>query len=170
MDPVITDCIQIRRMVKEDVSTLLELIKDLAAFEKAPASAVKMTEAQLLRDGFGDQPRYQCFIAEFDKKSVGFALYFFTYSTWEGLCLYLDDIFVREEFRGKGVGTSLMKALATEVLKNDCSRFLWQVLDWNKPAIDYYVNKMMAVERLEDGAKWMNMILRPEGCRKFIGS
>jgi GNAT superfamily N-acetyltransferase len=129
----------IRRAEAPDVSEILALIRALAVYEKEP-EAVVATEADLLRDGFGaGPPAFQVLLATWDGAPIGFAFYFFTYSTWLGRrCLYLEDLFVRPEHRGKGAGLALMEALAKEAVAHDCLRFVWQVLDWNEPAIGFY--------------------------------
>lgn len=127
---------------------ILELIQALAVYEKEP-HAVKIDEATLLRDGFDSEtPFFRAFIAEWvtdspatesERVSVaGFALYFFQYSTWEGRVLYLEDIFIREEYRKLGLGSRLFQVLAQEARDHDCCRFQWQVLYWNTPSISYF--------------------------------
>jgi GNAT superfamily N-acetyltransferase len=128
----------IRKATPADVPVVLALVKDLAAYEREP-DAVVATEADFLRDGFGEAPAFHVLVAEEDAAVVGFALYFFSYSTWVGRrCLYLEDLFVQPAHRGKGAGVSLMRALAKEAVANECRRFVWQVLDWNAPAIAFY--------------------------------
>ncbi len=129
----------IRKATPSDVPGVLALVKDLAAYEREP-DAVVATEADFLRDGFGEAPAFHVLVAEDAQAEViGFALYFFSYSTWIGRrCLYLEDVFVQPEHRGKGAGIALMKALAKEAVAKECRRFVWQVLDWNAPAIAFY--------------------------------
>ncbi len=128
----------IRRATRGDVSSLLTLVKELAAYERQP-EAVVASEADFLRDGFGEEPLFHAHVATWDDEVIGFALWFVTYSTWVGRgCLYLEDVFVRPAFRGRGAGVGLMKALAREAKDRDCRRFVWQVLDWNEPAIAFY--------------------------------
>lgn len=130
--------IAIRPAQPGDVPEILALIKALAEYEGAP-DAVKATEADLRGHGFGERPYFHTLLAELDGQVVGFALYFFTYSTWEGRpSLYIEDIFVRPAYRGRGAGRALLAACAKEALKRDCMRMEWQVLDWNQPAIDFY--------------------------------
>ncbi len=120
------------------MSSILRLIRALAEYEREPDAAVA-TEEDLLRDGFGDAPLFKVLLAEIDGVVVGFALYFFVWSTWRGRkCLHLEDLFVEPDHRGKGAGLALMRALAKEAVDNGCARFVWQVLGWNKPAIDFY--------------------------------
>jgi GNAT superfamily N-acetyltransferase len=134
----------IRKATREDVPTILSLVKALAAYEREP-DAVDATEADFLRDGFGDDPAFHVHVATEargggdDGEVIGFALWFFTYSTWRGRrCLHVEDLFVLPEHRGKGVGFALMKTLAREAVEHGCARFVWQVLDWNAPAIEFY--------------------------------
>ncbi len=128
----------IRPAIRDDVPLILDLIRELAVYERAP-DAVNATVEDLARDGFGDKPAFHVLIAEDAEGPAGFALYFFTYSTWEGRsCLYLEDLFVRPAFRGRGIGLALMRALAAEAVTRGCPRFQWQVLDWNQPAIEFY--------------------------------
>jgi GNAT superfamily N-acetyltransferase len=130
--------IAIRAARPEDVSTILDLVKALADYEREPAAAVATAE-DFLRDGFGDAPAFHTLIAEDGGHAIGFALYFFSYSTWRGRrCLYLEDLFVRPEARGRGAGIALMRALARVAVLENCARFVWQVLDWNQPSIDFY--------------------------------
>jgi GNAT superfamily N-acetyltransferase len=129
---------QIRPAVTSDVALILELIHALAAYERAPGEVVA-TEADLLRDGFGPRPLFHCLIAEVDGVGGGFAFYFFNYSTWRGRPgIHLEDVFVRPEFRGKGIGKALLIKVAKVAVENQCARFQWDVLDWNQSAIDFY--------------------------------
>ena len=128
----------IRPATPADVRLMLEFIRGLAEYERAPEQAVA-TEADLLRDGFGPQPRFHCIIAEYDGKPAGFAFYFYNYSTWRGRPgLYLEDLFVWPHLRGKGIGKALLVRLAQIAERDNCGRFEWAVLDWNQPAIDFY--------------------------------
>jgi GNAT superfamily N-acetyltransferase len=130
--------LQIRTAEASDVALILELIRALAAYEREP-DAVVATEADLLRDGFGPRPLFHCLIGEVDGVGAGFALYFFNYSTWRGRPgIHLEDVFVRPEFRGRGIGKALLIKVAAIAVENQCARFQWDVLDWNQPAIDFY--------------------------------
>jgi GNAT superfamily N-acetyltransferase len=127
----------IRPATSADVATILAFIKGLAAFEREP-DAVNATEEDLLRDGFGAQPKFEVLLAERGGKPVGFALFFPTYSTWEGKAgMHLEDIFVIEEERGKGVGYQLMTTLAAIAVQRGCGRLELSVLHWN-PARKFY--------------------------------
>jgi GNAT superfamily N-acetyltransferase len=148
---------QIRPAIRDDVPLILDLIRELALYEREP-DAVNATVEALLRDGFGDKPAFHVLIAEDTEGPAGFALYFFTYSTWEGRsCLYLEDLFVREAFRGRGIGLALMRTLAAEAVTRGCPRFQWQVLDWNQPAIDFYQRFGADVQR-----EWQTVRLEGE--------
>jgi GNAT superfamily N-acetyltransferase len=130
--------LKLRPATREDVPLLLQLIRDLATYEREP-EAVVATEASLLRDGFGPEPRYRAIVAEWDSEPAGFALWFFNYSTWLGKPgLYLEDLFVRPAMRGKGIGKALLCELAAVAVREGCGRFQWQVLDWNEPSIRFY--------------------------------
>lgn len=121
-----------------DVPRILTLIHALAAYEKQ-SGAVETTEADLAREGFGPTPRFHTLLAEFDGQTVGYALYFYTYSTWTGHAgLHLEDLFVLPERRGQGVGKALIGAVAAQAQAEGCRRLEWAVLDWNQPAIDFY--------------------------------
>ncbi len=128
----------IRAALASDVPPVLELIRDLATYEREP-HAVVATEADLLRDGFGERPFFYCLIAEEDGVPAGFAFYFFNYSTWRGRPgIHLEDLFVRPAFRGRGIGKALLIRVAEFAVANGCVRFQWDVLDWNQTAIDFY--------------------------------
>ena len=129
--------IVIRSAGPEDVGTLLQLIRELAEFEKL-AHEVRATEADLLREGFGASPRYEALLAEEDGRALGFALYFHNFSTFEGRSgLHLEDVFVRDEARGRGIGRKLMARLAAIAAERDCARLDLSVLHWN-PARRFY--------------------------------
>lgn len=130
--------LNIRRTTPNDIPLILEFIRGLAEYEHEPKAAVA-TADDLLRDGFGTAPKYWCVIAEWHGVPAGFAFYFYNYSTWQGRPgLYLEDLFVNPEFRGKGIGKALLLHLAKIAVDENCGRFQWQVLDWNRPAIDFY--------------------------------
>ncbi len=129
--------IQIRRAVKEDCPRLLELVKELALYEKAPQE-VTVTEEHFEESGFGNNPVWWAFVAEENGVIQGFALYYIRYSTWKGQAMYLEDILVTEAARGKGIGKLLMDRLIIEAIEKGFSRIVWQVLEWNEPAINFY--------------------------------
>jgi len=127
----------IRKANSNDVKDILRLLIELAVYEKEP-DAVKVTEKELIRDGFGENPKYQCILAEADNTIVGLAFYTPRYSTWVGDTLHLEDLIVTEKMRGQGIGTILYKSFLEEARRRDVNRVEWSVLDWNKPAIDFY--------------------------------
>ena len=144
--------LRIREAVPADVPEILALIRQLALYEKEPGAAVA-TEDDLLRDGFGPEPYFHCIMAEWDGRVAGFALYFFQYSTWEGRpALYLEDLFVREGFRKRGIGVALFQRLAQIAVERHCTRFQWECLDWNQPALDFYESTGATVLR-----EWLNL-------------
>ena len=130
--------LRIRTATPGDVPVILRLVRDLAEYERAP-DAVVAKEEDFLCYGFGPAPRFSVLLAEQDGKVAGFALWFFTFSTWRGKPgLYLEDLFVRPELRGCGIGKALMVELARIAVREGCGRFEWSVLDWNRPSIDFY--------------------------------
>ncbi len=130
--------LHIRKATGDDAANIVELIRQLADYERE-ADAVKITIEDVIAHGFGPTPFFECLIAEWEGALAGFALYFFNYSTWEGAPgLYLEDLFVSPEYRGRGIGKSLMIRLAGVARDRGCTRFQWQVLDWNKSAIEFY--------------------------------
>jgi len=127
----------IRNARKEDCKAMMQLIHELAEYEKAP-DEVTVTFDHFVESGFGEKPVWWAFVAEVDESVVGFALYYIRYSTWKGQRLYLEDILVNEPFRGKGIGKLLFDKLLKEVEEKKFSGMVWQVLDWNEPAINFY--------------------------------
>jgi GNAT superfamily N-acetyltransferase len=128
----------IRKAEPRDIPQILEFIRELAKYERQPQEVVA-TQEDLLRDGFGEHPRYFCLMAEWNGEPAGFAFYFHTYSTWLGRWgMYLEDLFVRPQLRGKGIGKALLVELARIAVREKCGRVNWQVLDWNTPAIEFY--------------------------------
>ena len=142
----------LRDALASDVPEIAALIRELALYEKEPEKAIA-TEANLLRDGFGPEPYFRCTLAEWQGEVAGFALYFFQYSTWEGRpALYLEDLFVRERFSKRSIGTALFQHLARIAVERHCTRFQWECLDWNRPALDFYESTGAQVLR-----EWLNL-------------
>ncbi|HEY6304873.1 MAG TPA: GNAT family N-acetyltransferase [Candidatus Angelobacter sp.] len=130
--------LSIRTATIADVSLILDFIRGLAEYEREP-KAVLATEDDLRRDGFGPDPKYRCLIAEWDNTPAGFAFFLYNYSTWRGRPgLYLEDLFVLPEMRGRGIGKALLKKLAQIAVRENCYGLVWQVLEWNEPAIKFY--------------------------------
>lgn len=152
----------LRDAAAADVPVILRLIQDLAAYEREP-DAVTATEADLLRDGFGARPRFRVVMAEWDGEAVGFAFFFYNYSTWQGRAgLYLEDLFVKPEHRGRGIGKALLVHLAKIAVAEGCGRYQWQVLDWNTPAIDFYERMGGKVYR-----EWLTVRVSGDGLRRL---
>lgn len=121
----------------EDVPHVLDLIHELATYENA-AQEVELTAEQLQRDGFGEDPLYRLFVARLEGKVIGMALCYWRYSTWKGKSLFLEDLVVAEQFRGRGIGQRLFDHLISECQREEVRQLNWQVLDWNEPAISFY--------------------------------
>jgi GNAT superfamily N-acetyltransferase len=154
--------IRVRPAAAADAPLILALIRELAAYEREP-DAVVATEADILRDGFGDPPRFQVLIGEHGGEPAAFAFYFFTYSTWRGRsCLYLEDLFVRPSSRRRGLGLALLRELAAIAVRERCDRFVWQVLDWNTPAIAFY--ESLGARPLRE---WITMRLEGEAIARL---
>ena len=127
----------IRKGEEKDIPAVLELIRELALFEKAPQE-VTNTETDMKADGFSDNPAFMMQVAETDQKVVGMAIYFIKYSTWKGKGVYLDDIVVNEKFRRLGIGKLLLNAVIVHSHELGAKQLHWQVLDWNESAIEFY--------------------------------
>jgi GNAT superfamily N-acetyltransferase len=143
--------INIRPAVAEDCPAMLELIRELAVFERAPDEVT--VDPEHFRDsGFGDNPVWWALVAEGDGVVVGFALYYVRYSTWKGQRMYLEDIIVNEPWRGKGIGKLLMDKLIEVAAEKKFTGMMWQVLDWNEPAINFYKRYNARFD-----AEWVNV-------------
>ena len=145
--------VTIRYAKIEDCERMLELINELALYEKAPEE-VTVTLDEFKDAGFGKNLVWKAFVAEIDEKVEGFALFYTRYSTWKGCRLYLEDFIVTEKMRGQGFGKLLFEEVLKEAKNNNYAGVVWQVLDWNQPAINFY-NKYNA--QIEDG--WLNASL-----------
>ena len=141
---------------KEDCPRLMELINELALFEKAPEE-VTVTLQEFEDAGFGNNPVWKAFVAEDEGVIIGLALYYVRYSTWKGRRLYLEDLVVTEEYRGKGIGKMLFDVIIQELKELGFSGMMWQVLDWNEPAIKFYNKYGSNIE-----AGWLNVTLSRE--------
>ena len=152
--------IQIRKAVKEDCTRMMELIKELAVYEKAP-DAVTVSLDHFIESGFGENPVWWAYLATSPNPSKGgeqvqgFALYYIRYSTWKGQRMYLEDLLVTEKMRGQGIGKILLDKLIEVAQENKFNGIEWQVLDWNEPAINFY-KKFNGVQF--DG-EWVNCSL-----------
>ena len=129
----------IRKGNPEDMEAVLSLIKELAVFENE-SNAVVITADDLVRDGFGSAPLFHVFVAEVESKIVGIALYYYRYSTWKGKTIHLEDLVVKENMRGSGIGFALYSEIIKQGKKDKVRRIEWNVLDWNTPAINFYKN------------------------------
>ena len=154
--------LSIRNASADDVPLIRQFIRELAEYEKL-GDQVVVTPEDLLRDGFSDRPYYRVVIGEWDGQPAGFALYFFNYSTFRGRPgLYLEDIFVRPAYRGKGIGKTLLSHLARIAVAEGCGRFEWQVLDWNTAAINFY--ESLGAQMMKE---WLTMRVTGEALAKL---
>jgi GNAT superfamily N-acetyltransferase len=144
-----------------DAALLRTLIRELAEFERELDLCV-IEEADLARDGYGSNPKFRALIAEWDGQPAGYAVFFGYYSTWAGPGLYLEDLFVRLPFRGKGIGTALLAAVAQIALQEDRRAMRWEVLDWNQGAIDLY--KSLGAEFRD---QWRSVLLKDDALRQL---
>ncbi len=129
--------VEIRKGEKQDLPRVLELVNELALFEKASDQVLNTVE-QMQEDGFGLRPIFGFFVAYDEQRIIGLSLYYYRYSTWKGKRLYLEDIIVTENERGRGVGKLLFEHTMKFALEQNCTGMMWQVLDWNEPAIEFY--------------------------------
>jgi GNAT superfamily N-acetyltransferase len=151
----------IRPATRNDAALLLAMIRELAEFERMP-ELVTNREEDLARDGFGENPRFRALIAEWSGDVAGYALYFDYYSTWAGAGLFLEDLFVREAFRGRGIGTALLAVVAKVAVEEKCYGIHWSVLDWNEKAIELY--KAIGAEFHD---KWCPVLLSGEALARL---
>lgn len=149
--------IVIRKAVNEDCERILELVKELALYEKAPQE-VTVSPEHFRDSGFSSRPVWWAFVAEVDGRIEGFALFYIRFSTWKGQRMYLEDLYVSEEMRGKGLGRLLFDALIKEAKRRKLNGIQWQVLEWNEPAINFYKK----YEANFDG-EWINCAIQVTG-------
>ena len=152
----------IRKGEKKDLPQTLALVKELAAYEKAPLE-VSVTVEEMERDGFGEDPAFQFFVAEADDRIVGIALYYTKYSTWKGKCLFLEDLIVTEAFRKSGIGKKLFDEVVKVAKEMNARRMEWQVLEWNAPAINFYKKLNANLD-----PEWINVKLVEEQIDKYF--
>jgi GNAT superfamily N-acetyltransferase len=155
--------IKIRTGTKQDLPQALELIKELARYEKAPDEVIN-TVAQMEIDGFGANPIFGLFVAENEHGVVGISIYYWRYSTWKGKRLYLEDIVVTERERGAGIGKLLFDRTMQHAIDENCSGMMWQVLEWNEPAINFYKKYYRA--KLD--GEWINCSLERNEIEKLL--
>lgn len=153
---------KVREAIKSDMPQVLELIKELAIFEKEP-DAVEVTVQDLEREGFGENPLFNCFVAELDEEIVGAALVYFRFSTWKGRTLHLEDLIVKEEKRGKGIGEALYKKVMQFAYESGLKRVAWDVLDWNTGAIRFYERSGANIVK-----DWRVVHMDEKGLKNFI--
>ena len=152
----------IRKATKYDMRSVLDLIQELATFEKEP-DAVLVTVDDLIRDGFSEKPLFNCLVAEVENTIIGIALYYYRYSTWKGKTIHLEDLIVSENQRGTGAGFALYSEIIAQGKRDNVRRIEWNVLDWNTPAIEFY-NKTGA-KMLDD---WRVVQMDEEGINAFL--
>jgi GNAT superfamily N-acetyltransferase len=151
----------IREAYKADCPRMLELIHELALYEKAP-DEVTVTLEEFIDAGFGEKPIWKAFVAEIEGKVEGFALFYIRYSTWKGCRLYLEDFIVTEKMRGKGIGKLLFERTIQEAKEKGYKGMVWQVLDWNEPALNFYRKYEAYVE-----SGWLNASLSTQQIQKL---
>ena len=152
----------IRIATKNDMPSVLELIQELAIFEKEP-EAVEVTAEDLVRDGFSENPLFECFVAEEKNEIIGMALYYYRFSTWKGKTIHLEDLIVKEDKRGTGAGFALYTEIIKKGKAENVRRIEWNVLDWNTPAIDFY--KKSGANVLKD---WCVVQMDEKGINQFL--
>jgi len=162
MAGIASEKMNIRKGKLSDMTAVLGLIQELAVFEKEP-DAVVVTVDDLVRDGFGEKPLFQTFVAELNGEIIGMALYYYRYSTWKGKTIHLEDLIVKEAHRGTGAGLALYTEIMKQGKKDGVRRIEWNVLDWNEPAIRFYEKSGAKV--LDD---WRVVQMDEEGVERFL--
>ena len=152
----------IRKAEKKDSLAILNLIKELALFEKEPES-VKLKLSDIENDGFGTKPLFECIVAEINKRIIGMAIYYPRYSTWNGPTIHLEDLIVSEQYKGKGIGTQLYSNFIKMAFNSGVKRVEWNVLDWNSPAINFY--KKSGAKVLDD---WRSVQMHRSEMKKYL--
>jgi GNAT superfamily N-acetyltransferase len=147
------DKINIRRTTKEDIGLVRDLVMELAIFEKAPEE-VTSSLADYISEGFSDNPLFTANLIYFNDELAGFSLWYYRFSTWKGRRFYLEDLYIKEAYRGKGLGRKLINEAIEEAKRMKCTGMMWQVLDWNQPAIDFYNTLGVKMD-----AGWLNVHL-----------
>lgn len=155
---------KIRLATEKDMPEVLNLIKELAQFEMEP-EAVEVTVEELIKDGFSEEPQFICFVAEINNKVDGMALAYLRYSTWKGVVLHLEDLIIKKESRGLGLGTKLLDKIVRYSHEIGVKRVCWEVLDWNKPAIDFYNKKGANIKK-----GWRVVHLDEQGIKNYIAN
>ncbi len=153
---------KIRSGIKDDLPQVLLLVKELALYEKAPHEVINTVEV-MERDGFGPNPIFGFFVAESENRIVGISVFYWRYSTWKGKRLYLEDIIVTEQVRGMGIGKLLFERTMQHALDENCSGMIWQVLDWNEPAINFYKKYGSKLD-----GEWVNCSLEKEQIESLL--
>jgi GNAT superfamily N-acetyltransferase len=152
----------IRAATVSDVPLLLSFFSELAEYERQPSTVIVIKEETLARDGFGSQPRFRSLIAEWDGQAVGYALFYALYSSWKGSGIFLEDLFVREAFRGRGIGRSLLSEVARIASQEGSFGIRWEVLGWNESAIKFY--KSLGAKFFDE---WRQVLLEADALNRL---
>lgn len=154
--------LKIREAIAADAPLIMTMIRELAEFERE-LDQVDATTEDLLREGFGAEPHFQALVAEWDGQPVGYAVYFFTFSTWSGRQgLFVEDLFVHDEFRGKGIGKAMLRHMAKIARERKCYGMRWEVLNWNTPAIEVYRSLGATLQ-----TEWVPVLLEGKAFEEF---
>jgi len=154
--------LDIRNATAADAPLIMTMIRELAEFERE-LDQVDATAEDLLREGFGSDPHFEALIGEWDGAPVAYALYFFTFSTWAGRqSLFVEDLFVREQFRRKGIGKAMLRHMATIARERKCYGMRWEVLNWNTPAVEFYRSLGATLQ-----TEWFPVLLQGTAFEKF---